>query len=588
MSSTTALHVMTTTTITHTHAPTNENNTQHAHELLACTTSPPPPFNNTTTTHNNMRHNIVTAAAATLQLHHHHPRQEERAASGDDDTEAQYAPLTLPISHDDEDDESERFDDDDDDNGSLHTLHSRSVSYLYLSYLLCRWGDRMWEFAVGLFMIEIWTRSLFLTSLYGLVETASIVAFGVILGEWVDKFPRLKVIQTSLVLQNVCVFSATLVILMLLVRPWPTSGSGFLLFSCLVGAVNVLGGISALASLATKISLERDWVIIMAAEQPSGHLTRMNAVMRRIDLSCTLLAAVFVGFIMSVVSVIASAIIMATWNIACIGLEYWLLLTVYKRTPRLHEGKASYHLASKTDTNETKAQRFGEHYSQRNKISCEDSSLFVDIKSVQQRLMEFCKHGTTLWHKVWTLSIFEGWKVYLRQENMLAGIAFSLLSVSVLSFGTLMTASLKERGCPAYVLGLARGCAALIGICATLLYPHLHARMQTLKAGMFSITLQWSFLILCVVSIWLKNLHTSIAVLMAGAAAARAGLWMFDLSVTQLMQESVPEIERGVVAGVQNSMQSFFQLVAYVVGMIIPHPQDFGKLILMSFGRAFG
>ncbi|MCO5608470.1 hypothetical protein L7F22_062680 [Adiantum nelumboides] len=321
----------------------------------------------------------------------------------------------------------------------------------------------------------------------------------------------------------------------------------------------------------------------MAAEQPLGHLTRMNAVMRRIDLSCTLLAAVFVGFIMSAMSVIASAIIMATWNISCIGLEYWLLHTVYKRTPGLHEGKVSYHLAATDNTND-KAPIFGEQYSLSNKISCKNSSVFVDLKPAQQRVMEFCKHGATLWHKVWTLSVFAGWKVYLRQENMLAGIAFSLLSLSVLSFGTLMTASLKKRGCPAYVLGIARGCAALIGICATLLYPHLHARMQTLKAGMYSITLQWSFLILCVVSIWLKNLDTATVVLMTGAAAARAGLWMFDLSVTQLMQESVPEIERGVVAGVQNSMQSFFQLVAFAVGMIIPHPQDFGKLILMSFG----
>ena len=61
------------------------------------------------------------------------------------------------------------------------------------------------------------------------------------------------------------------------------------------------------------------------------------------------------------------------------------------------------------------------------------------------------------------------------------------------SFGTLMTASLKWRGCPAYILGLARGLAALIGIFATISYPFLQARLQTLKAGLVAILLQVRF-----------------------------------------------------------------------------------------------
>ena len=35
----------------------------------------------------------------------------------------------------------------------------------------------------------------------------------------------------------------------------------------------------------------------------------------------------------------------------------------------------------------------------------------------------------------------------------------------------------------------------------------------------------------------------------------------------------MPEEERGVVVGVQNTMQSFCQLLTFVVGMIIPHPK---------------
>lgn len=39
------------------------------------------------------------------------------------------------------------------------------------------------------------------------------------------------------------------------------------------------------------------------------------------------------------------------------------------------------------------------------------------------------------------------------------------------------------------------------------------------------------------------------------------------------MQESVPEAERGVVGGVQKSLQSLMDMLTYVVGMVIVHPE---------------
>lgn len=48
--------------------------------------------------------------------------------------------------------------------------------------------------------------------------------------------------------------------------------------------------------------------------------------------------------------------------------------------------------------------------------------------------------------------------------------------------------------------------------------------------------MQWAFLLVCVASIWVENNITSAYLLMAGVAASRLGLWMFDLSVIQQMQ----------------------------------------------------
>lgn len=76
--------------------------------------------------------------------------------------------------------------------------------------------------------------------------------------------------------------------------------------------------------------------------------------------------------------------------------------------------------------------------------------------------------------------------------------------------------------------------------------------------------------------------YTSVSVLMAGIILSRAGLWIIDLTITQLQQENVPEDERGVVGGVQYSFNSILDLLHFIVTIFLPKPQQFGYLILMS------
>jgi iron-regulated transporter 1 len=84
---------------------------------------------------------------------------------------------------------------------------------------------------------------------------------------------------------------------------------------------------------------------------------------------------------------------------------------------------------------------------------------------------------------------------------------------------------------------------------------------------------QWCCLLLCVGSIWVSGGVASAWVLMAGVAASRLGLWMFDLAVMQLMQDNVRDSDRCVVGGVQNSLQSIFDLLTYIMGIIISDPR---------------
>jgi len=61
-----------------------------------------------------------------------------------------------------------------------------------------------------------------------------------------------------------------------------------------------------------------------------------------------------------------------------------------------------------------------------------------------------------------------------------------------------------------------------------------------------------------------------------------AGLWSFDLTVTQLLQESISESERGVVNGVQSSMNYLMDLLHFIMVISAPQPQHFGILVIIS------
>lgn len=68
---------------------------------------------------------------------------------------------------------------------------------------------------------------------------------------------------------------------------------------------------------------------------------------------------------------------------------------------------------------------------------------------------------------------------------------------------------------------------------------------------------------------------------------ARFGLWMFDLSVWQLVQEKVIEEERGVVSGVMNAMNSNMDMLHYVLVIVAPRPEHFRWLALLSVVMVF-
>ncbi|CAO2823974.1 unnamed protein product [Amaranthus hypochondriacus] len=306
-------------------------------------------------------------------------------------------------------------------------------------------------------------------------------------------------------------------------------------------------------------------VVVMSEDQPCEVLTKLNSVLRRIDLVCKLGAPVVSGFIISFVSLTASALFLALWNVISVCLEYWLLSSVYNGIPALHMKDRK-----------------------RNEIpSCEPESSTPILEQIPDSPFEersgISSPETRALGCFSMLPCLGAWKVYFEQEVVLPGLALALLYFTVLSFGSLMTAALEWEGIPAYLIGIARGISAIVGITATFTYPILESHISTLRTGLWSIWSQWSFLLICVGSIWVKNGIASSYMLMVGVAASRLGLWMFDLAVIQQMQDQVPDSDRCIVGGVQNSIQSTMELLGYVMGVIVPNPKHFWELVLISF-----
>ena len=56
---------------------------------------------------------------------------------------------------------------------------------------------------------------------------------------------------------------------------------------------------------------------------------------------------------------------------------------------------------------------------------------------------------------------------------------------------------------------------------------------------------------------------------------SRLGLWVADISVTQLQQEEIPEQHRCLVGGVQEGLNASFNIIAFGLGLLFQNPADF-------------
>lgn len=558
-----------------------------------------------------------------------------------------------------------------------YKLERKTKIYVFISHFMSAWGDRMWSFGVGLFLISLAPDSLQLPAIYGFSSGGATLLFAGLVGYWVDNTPRLTAARVSLVIQNLLVVLCAAVVFCVFffgLNQESASVSDVLIHGGR-GVIIVLSILAGLASIARKIAIEKDWVVEICGRD-KDMLASMTSKLRAIDLCTQILAPVLTGQVMTWLGIQYGAVLIGVWNLMSVFVEYYLILKVYQEVPalknKMYKKKADKDVPETTipvQDNEEKAITAEED----SNIVCEettknsappgkdtaesakDDDTQIKPATPEKKIQKASELTGCAWflNKMFYsfITLYRGYRTYFKYEVALAGLGLSFLYMTVLGFDSITIGYAYSQGLSEAVLGGLQAGGALIGILGAFAYPKIRKVVGLERTGLFGLGSEILCLCFCVASVWapgspfdllgspktsvnnmvdvrcqngsyvyttnvtsppseistvitittinssfpsgmLCNETTSsseespdisIWLLMVGIITARFGLWVSDLTITQLFLQTVEETERGIVNSMQNSMNKLMDMLKFIMVIVAPYPHQFGLLTLISF-----
>jgi len=305
--------------------------------------------------------------------------------------------------------------------------------------------------------------------------------------------------------------------------------------------LSTLACMEKLSAVLNTISVERDWVVVVAGADET-RLATMNAQMRRIDLFCKLVAPLAISLVDSYSTKVA-AIVTAALSIASVSIEYFAIARVYQTVPALRDPKSSDEDASNRQPG-----------------------------SAKDRLAGAAAVVST----------------YVRHPAFLPSFALALLYLTVLSFSGQLITYLLAQDISSASVALLRGVAAIFELSATWLSPWLHRRIGTVRSGIWFLNAELLFVAFACGILWLPDEHKSkVAVtltLVSMVILSRTGLWGFDLSAQLIIQDEVEPDARGTFSSLEASCQNIFEMLAFLSTIVFPRPEQFKIPAAISAG----
>jgi iron-regulated transporter 1 len=296
--------------------------------------------------------------------------------------------------------------------------------------------------------------------------------------------------------------------------------------------LSMLACMEKLSAVLNTISVERDWVVVVAGAD-EARLATMNAQMRRIDLFCKLVAPLAISLVDSYSTKVA-ALVTAALSIASVSIEYFAIARVYQAVPALRDPKSSD----------------------------KDPQSRLPV-STKDRLLGAATVVST----------------YVCHPAFLPSFALALLYLTVLSFSGQLITYLLAQDLNSATVALLRGVAALFELSATWLGPWLHKRIGAVRSGIWFLNAELLFVAIACGILWLPDEHRSKIVvtltLVAMVILSRTGLWGFDLSAQLIIQDEVESDVRGMFSSLEASCQNIFEMLAFLSTIIFPRPEQF-------------
>jgi len=382
--------------------------------------------------------------------------------------------------------------------------------------------------------------------------------------------------KTFLIIQNTCVSLCAVLLSWFIVykSEHPEISDWWVLLVSVIAII--LASVARLASSGVNIIIQKDWIVIIA-DNDNDKLAKMNSILRTIELTTYMLAPAAGGFLFSYIGDRGTGIFIAAWNILSVCLEYLLLIQIFRSHPKLADIKI-FNIEEQNGEEDNKTKK----------------NVFKDT--------------------------YDGWKTYVNHPVRNAGLGLSFLYMTVLGFDNITYGYCLMQGVPHFALGILVGISALVGVLGSLAYPLIREKVGLERSGLLGMFLLVSTSSLAVFSVFLPGSpldltfhqytnhsdvgnstqdmmeeyesmtlsefiseYCSVSVFLLGIILARFGLWIVDLTITQILQERVEENVRGTVNGVQDSLNNSLDLIKCILVIFLPHRETFGLLIILSY-----
>ncbi|KAK8954834.1 hypothetical protein KSP39_PZI001614 [Platanthera zijinensis] len=424
--------------------------------------------------------------------------------------------------------------------------HPAGLYALYASFLVGNIVEQVWNFAWPAAVATLYP-SLLPVAIVGFFSKLSIFLGAPLVGNLMDHFPRIPAYHSLNIIQTVAqLLSAAMIIHAHSSTPC-TSASAVLLQPWFILLV-VVGAIERLAGLALGVTVEREWVVLLAGTNRPSALACANAMLNRIDLLCEIAGASVFGILLTRFS-----------TVTCLKLASGLMICALPVLVILGQ------LINTSSCGALECSKFSQNYDNYFRTN----SLLNMGKIVENGLE----------------SLRNGWMEYINQPVLPASLAYVFLYFNIaLAPGSIMTAFLMHHGVSPSVIGGFSGLSSFMGVAATFISATLVEKLGILKAGAAGLVFQGVLLsaALSVLRVGSVSGQKPLFFFLSLIILSRLGHMSYDVVGTQILQTGIPISKANLIGTMEISIASLAEFMMLGVAIIANDVHHFSFLALLS------